>query len=117
MLAALAPERVLPFASGGSRKRWLTPSRGSSLGNRGGAPKGERAPLPTLPRKRERAENKGARHTERCGTVVRLSAPRLPSFKGGFANDVVHKTRMRTHRENDFAHPSRANGEGGKGDR
>jgi hypothetical protein len=77
VLAALVPERVLPFASGGSRKRWLKPSRGSCLGNRGGAPKGERAPLPALPRKRERAENKGARHTERCGT--RWCACRRPA--------------------------------------
>jgi hypothetical protein len=46
VLAALVPERVLPFASGGSRKRWLKPSPSgpnSRLGNRGGAPKGERA--------------------------------------------------------------------------
>src|SRR5271169_2315067 len=28
VLAALVPERVLPFASGGSRKRGLKPSRG-----------------------------------------------------------------------------------------
>jgi len=32
VLAALVPERVLPFASGGSRKRGPEPSRGSKLG-------------------------------------------------------------------------------------
>ena len=46
MLAALVPERVLPFASGGSRKRG--PGRvGSEIlaHDRGGAPKGERSRL------------------------------------------------------------------------
>jgi hypothetical protein len=46
VLAALVPERVLPFASGDSRKR------GPGRKNRGGAPKGERAPSLALPRKR-----------------------------------------------------------------
>jgi hypothetical protein len=41
VLAALVPERVLPFASGGSRKRG--PGRvGFPAHDRGGAPKGER---------------------------------------------------------------------------
>ncbi len=44
MLAALVPERVLPFASGGSRKRG--PGRvGFPAHDRGGAPKGERSRL------------------------------------------------------------------------
>ena len=43
MLAALVPERVLPFASGDSRKRG--PGRvGFPAHDRGGAPKGERSP-------------------------------------------------------------------------
>ena len=42
MLAALVPERVLPFASGDSRKRG--PGRvGFPAHDRGGAPKGERS--------------------------------------------------------------------------
>src|SRR6202166_3171010 len=44
VLAALVPERVLPFASGGSRKRGPSRAEGKNLGEcRGGAPKGERA--------------------------------------------------------------------------
>jgi len=44
VLAALVPERVLPFASGGSRKRG--PGRvGFPAHDRGGAPKGERSRL------------------------------------------------------------------------
>jgi hypothetical protein len=43
VLAALVPERVLPFASGGSRKRGLSRAEVKNLGCRGGAPKGERA--------------------------------------------------------------------------
>ena len=44
VLAALVPERVLPSASGGSRKRGLSRAEAKNLGEcRGGAPKGERA--------------------------------------------------------------------------
>ena len=44
VLAALVPERVLPFASGDSRKRGLKPNRVKNPAKcRGGAPKGERA--------------------------------------------------------------------------
>jgi hypothetical protein len=64
------------------------PSRGlKNLGCRGGAPKGERARSmrsrrPRFFRKEERRED-ARRIASRCGPVVRLSALRLPSFKGG----------------------------------
>src|ERR1700691_4395498 len=48
VLAALVPERVLPFASGGSRKRWLKPSRGEPREPRWGAERRAR-PLQGVP--------------------------------------------------------------------
>ena len=93
VLAALVPERVLPFASGGSRKRRLEPSPSgpkSLFGNRGGAPKGERArsrgsPVtPVLsPVKRRGTEPRRAPHRKVRYPAVRLSAPCLPSLWGG----------------------------------
>jgi hypothetical protein len=87
VLAALVPERVLPFASGGSRKRGLSRAEAQNLGCRGGAPKGERArsmrsARPRFLRKEERRKD-ARRIASRCGPVVRLSALRLPSFRGG----------------------------------
>jgi hypothetical protein len=92
VLAALVPERVLPFASGGSRKRGLSRAEvKNNLGCRGGAPKGERARsifevqgsleswASVLPQWEDRRE--GARRIAcRCGSwLVRFSALRLPS--------------------------------------
>src|ERR1700692_2021551 len=69
VLAALVPERVLPFASGDSRKRG--PGRvGSEIPahNRGGEPKGERSQMTAA------APAYRARQSE----LVRRSALRLP---------------------------------------
>src|SRR4029077_7212069 len=89
VLAALVPERVLPFASGGSRKRGLSRAGGKTSDAAVGRRKAS-APAPffevpatsVLPQWEDRRE--GARRIAcRCGPVVRLSALRLPSFKGG----------------------------------
>ena len=63
VLAALVPERVLPFASGGSRKRGPEPSRGSNLG---AVPRwsAERRACPSLPSRHSgRTSGQGARRT------------------------------------------------------
>jgi hypothetical protein len=105
VLAALVPERVLPFASGGSRKRGLSRAGAQKdLGCRGGAPKGERTRSMRSARPRsshQEDRRKGARRIVfRCGPMVRLSALRLPSFKGGvswlgFSWRFLGKARMR----------------------
>ena len=99
VLAALAPERVLPFASGGSRKRG--PGRAgakTSAKCRGGAPKGERArrwlsPLRDGPTGRARtarqtvyAKSVNCRGRTPFGCVSRRSASLLGrSWKGFLA--------------------------------
>src|ERR1700752_2709167 len=76
VLAALVPERVLPFASGDSRKRWLRPSpaRPKALLETAVGRRKASAPAPGDPggpgflacRGRERSQ--GARRIARCGT-------------------------------------------------
>jgi hypothetical protein len=99
VLAALVPERVLPFASGGSRKRWLRPSRGEPRKPRWGAERRAR-PLqgvqgvhwaPVFSAQAGRTEPRRAPHRKVRHPVVRLSAPRLPSFRGGFGNGLVRQ--------------------------
>jgi hypothetical protein len=101
VLAALVPERVLPFASGDSRKRWLKPSRGEPRKPRWGAERRARPPPNPPPQAGEGGE-KARAASQDAVPQVRLSAPRLPSFRGGLWNGLVGKTRMRTHRGNDF---------------
>jgi hypothetical protein len=102
VLAALVPERVLPFASGDSRKRGLSRAEGKNLGCRGGAPKGERAR--SMRSRRPRSSHKGEGERTRAASLfdaarwMRLSALRLPSFKGGLfgvAFSALSKARMR----------------------
>jgi hypothetical protein len=115
VLAALVPERVLPFASGDSRKRGLSRAGMKPATCRGGAPKGERArsvgaelyrdPAPVLPAKGEQ-ESGCAPHRLMMRSfstrVSRRSASLL--FKGGdflgmllgLAFGGVSKARVRT---------------------
>jgi hypothetical protein len=94
VLAALVPERVLPFASGGSRKRgssraeprvkprrvprWGAERRARPLHEVQGSMKSWASVLPQGGRRKD-----ARRIPFRCGSCTRLSALRLPSFKGG----------------------------------
>ena len=85
VLAALVPERVLPFASGDSRKRGPSRAEGKNLGEcRGGAPKGERAcsmrsRRPRSSRSGKTGERACAASFDAASVLVRFSALRLPS--------------------------------------
>jgi hypothetical protein len=88
VLAALVPERVLPFASGDSRKRGLSRAE-SKISDAAVGRRKASAPAPffevlgkswasVLPQWEDRRE--GARRILRCGSwLVRFSALRLPS--------------------------------------
>jgi hypothetical protein len=90
VLAALVPERVLPFASGGSRKRGLSRAEAEKASDAAVGRRKASAPAPffevqgksrasVLPQWEDR--RKGARRIAcRCGSwLVRFSALRLPS--------------------------------------
>jgi hypothetical protein len=122
VLAALVPERVLPFASGDARKRGPGPSRALRLGVTLLWSAERRAGLfPIRPCRAGRAA-RAARQSV-CGVCanssadadsvwMRLSALRFPA-KGriAFLAAALSKTRMRTHRENESAIVARPQGE------
>jgi hypothetical protein len=90
VLAALVPERVLPFASGDSRKRGLSRAEAKTSDAAVGRRKAS-APAPFFevqgglgPPEWEDRRTDARRIACRCGScLVRFSALRLPSFKGG----------------------------------
>ena len=82
-LAALVPERVLPFASGDSRKRGPSCApRRTAWGGRGRAPRGEHAGHTA----------RAVRHRT-VGETRRLSALVLPVRRGGFAGEWARPGR------------------------
>ena len=70
MLAALVPERVLPFGSGDSRKRGPEPSRGSNLGDIAAVERRKASAPPNPPPQAGEEGEKGARR--RAGDLVPL---------------------------------------------
>jgi hypothetical protein len=93
VLAALAPGRVLPFAPGNSRKRGpeLSQSLRAFGERRGGAPRGERSPLGSLPRPPARLQD-----------IAPTGAP-LPSLclEGNFRTSVAELGCQNASRERD----------------
>jgi hypothetical protein len=117
------PERVLPFASGDSRKRGPEPSRGfckrASAHRRGGAPKGERACLAAFPdfgerQEEERAPRPGWFAPSRADLSAALRSPveasigaSPPSFLGRDQGNGLLRQKLeceqKTHRENEIS--------------
>ena len=101
VLAALVPERVLPFASGDSRKRGPQAEprpEGSWKQLWSAERRGVPSPVFRLPRMEAGWEGYVAAPHKRGPDGASFGAP-LPSL-GGAIGSVVSKTRMRTHREN-----------------
>ena len=108
VLAALVPERVLPFASGGSRKRGPSRAEGKNLGvprwgaERRARPLHEVRAASVFSLDEKTGERTRAASLFDAARWMRLSALRLPSFKGGVFGGLfgvaflaLSKARMR----------------------